>query len=192
MHTLICVTFSLPPGVGDWLRLLLVALPGLFYLPFCNQNTLKPTGSPQNEVITVLQLTTQTWKQCIKPDTNMKILRSRELQSHTKYLRTAKPTGAQGFSTWESFTMNSDVVKRHKIVRFASRSSFLTHSDQKTCIITLKHCNKTQTNVHGKHITHWQPEVKKSRISITKCPVRNKHQAPTNQEPVSRSCLWQN
>ena len=34
MHTLICVTFSLPPGVGGWLRLLLVALPGLFYLPF--------------------------------------------------------------------------------------------------------------------------------------------------------------
>ena len=34
MHTLICVTFSLPPGVGGWLRLLLVTLPGLFYLPF--------------------------------------------------------------------------------------------------------------------------------------------------------------
>ena len=33
-HTLICVTFSLPPGVGGWLRLLLVALPGLFCLPF--------------------------------------------------------------------------------------------------------------------------------------------------------------
>ena len=29
MHTLICVTFSLPPGVGSWLQLLLVALPGL-------------------------------------------------------------------------------------------------------------------------------------------------------------------
>ena len=29
-----CVTFSLPPGVSGWLRLLLVALPGLFYLPF--------------------------------------------------------------------------------------------------------------------------------------------------------------
>ena len=30
MHTLICVTFSFPPGVGGgWLRLLLVALPGL-------------------------------------------------------------------------------------------------------------------------------------------------------------------
>ena len=35
MHTLICITFSLPPGVGGWLRLLLVALPVLFYLPFC-------------------------------------------------------------------------------------------------------------------------------------------------------------
>ena len=34
MHTLIFVTFSLPPGVGVWLRLLLVALPGLFCLPF--------------------------------------------------------------------------------------------------------------------------------------------------------------
>ena len=34
MHTLICVTFSLPPGVGDWLRLLLVAVPGLICLPF--------------------------------------------------------------------------------------------------------------------------------------------------------------
>ena len=34
MHKLICVTFSLPPGVGGWLRLLLVALPGLFCLPF--------------------------------------------------------------------------------------------------------------------------------------------------------------
>ena len=35
MHTLICATFSLPPGVRGWLRLLLVALPGLFCLPFC-------------------------------------------------------------------------------------------------------------------------------------------------------------
>ena len=26
--------FSLPPGVGSWLRLLLMALPGLFCLPF--------------------------------------------------------------------------------------------------------------------------------------------------------------
>ena len=31
---LICVTFSLPPSVGGWLRLLLAALPGLFCLPF--------------------------------------------------------------------------------------------------------------------------------------------------------------
>ena len=34
MDKLICVIFSLPPGVGGWLRLLLVSLPGLFYLPF--------------------------------------------------------------------------------------------------------------------------------------------------------------
>ena len=34
MHTLICVILSLPPGVMGWLRLLLVSLPGLFYLPF--------------------------------------------------------------------------------------------------------------------------------------------------------------
>ena len=34
MHTLICFTFSLPPIVWSWLRLLLVALPGLFCLPF--------------------------------------------------------------------------------------------------------------------------------------------------------------
>ena len=34
MHTLICVTLSLPPGIRGWLRLLLVALPGLFCLPF--------------------------------------------------------------------------------------------------------------------------------------------------------------
>ena len=39
MHTLIYVTFSLPPGVGGWLRLLLVALPGLFCLPFSNVAT---------------------------------------------------------------------------------------------------------------------------------------------------------
>ena len=30
------VTFSIPPGVRGWLRLLLVALPGLFCLPFCS------------------------------------------------------------------------------------------------------------------------------------------------------------
>ena len=34
MHTLVCVTFSLPPGVGDWQQLLLTALPGLFCLTF--------------------------------------------------------------------------------------------------------------------------------------------------------------
>ena len=35
MHTSICVTFSLPPYVSGWLRLLLVALPRLFYSPLC-------------------------------------------------------------------------------------------------------------------------------------------------------------
>ena len=34
MHTLICVTFSFPPSVRCWLRLLLVALPGLVCLLF--------------------------------------------------------------------------------------------------------------------------------------------------------------
>ena len=34
MHTLICVTVSVPPDIRGWLRLLLVALPGLFCLPF--------------------------------------------------------------------------------------------------------------------------------------------------------------
>ena len=34
MHTLTCVTFSLPPSVKGWLRLLRVALLGLFCLPF--------------------------------------------------------------------------------------------------------------------------------------------------------------
>ena len=34
MHTLVCVTFYLPNGVRGWLRLLLLALPGLFCLPF--------------------------------------------------------------------------------------------------------------------------------------------------------------
>ena len=29
-----CVNFSVPPGISDWLRLLLVALPGRFCLPF--------------------------------------------------------------------------------------------------------------------------------------------------------------
>ena len=41
MHTLICVTFSLPPGVGGWLRLLLVAFPGPFCLPFCMSRLLR-------------------------------------------------------------------------------------------------------------------------------------------------------
>ena len=35
MCTLICVTFFLPPSVRGWLRPLLVALSGLFCLPFC-------------------------------------------------------------------------------------------------------------------------------------------------------------
>ena len=34
MNTLICVTFSLPPDVGGWLRLLLVAVLRLFCLRF--------------------------------------------------------------------------------------------------------------------------------------------------------------
>ena len=38
VRALVCVTFSLPPGVGGWLRLLLVALPGLVCLPFCSQH----------------------------------------------------------------------------------------------------------------------------------------------------------
>ena len=38
-HKLTCVTFSLPPGVGGWLRLLLLALPGLFCLPLFITNT---------------------------------------------------------------------------------------------------------------------------------------------------------
>ena len=54
---LICVTISLPPGVGGWLRLLLVALPGLFCLPFFNiPDTIRrkyihaPLGEPAVEV----------------------------------------------------------------------------------------------------------------------------------------------
>ena len=34
LHTIICVTFSLPPSVRGWLRFLLVALHGLFCLLF--------------------------------------------------------------------------------------------------------------------------------------------------------------
>ena len=37
MHMLICVTFSLLLMSGGWLQLLLVALPGLFCLPFYEQ-----------------------------------------------------------------------------------------------------------------------------------------------------------
>ena len=36
MRTLICATFSLPPGVGGWLRLLLEALPGVSLYLFVN------------------------------------------------------------------------------------------------------------------------------------------------------------
>ena len=39
---IICVTFSLPPGVRGWLRLLLVALPGLFCLPFWSDDLTLP------------------------------------------------------------------------------------------------------------------------------------------------------
>ena len=46
MHTLICVTFSLPPGVGGWLRLLLVALPWLSSLPFFNGVFLEMIKTP--------------------------------------------------------------------------------------------------------------------------------------------------
>ena len=39
VHLFVCYahvtfSFSLSPGIGGWLRLLLVALPGLFCLPF--------------------------------------------------------------------------------------------------------------------------------------------------------------
>ena len=40
MHTLICFILSLPPGNSGWLRLLFVAVPGLFCLPFCNDSIL--------------------------------------------------------------------------------------------------------------------------------------------------------
>ena len=40
--------FSLPPGVGGWLRLLLVALPGLFYLPFYSIAALLKTVTIQS------------------------------------------------------------------------------------------------------------------------------------------------
>ena len=51
MHTLICVTFSLPPGVRGWLRLLLVALPGLFCLPFCLNLTLNLPATCMQSVL---------------------------------------------------------------------------------------------------------------------------------------------
>ena len=35
-YAYICVTFSLPPGIGDWLQLLLVALSRLFCLHSCH------------------------------------------------------------------------------------------------------------------------------------------------------------
>ena len=55
MHTLICVTFSLPPGVGSWLRLLLVALLELFCLPFSTRiYVLKIEGNKiQNPCISI-------------------------------------------------------------------------------------------------------------------------------------------
>ena len=46
----VCVAFSLPPGVGGWLRLLLVALPGLFGLPF---NSLFPPVQETNRFMEV-------------------------------------------------------------------------------------------------------------------------------------------
>ena len=55
MHMLICVTLSLPPGVKGWLRLLLVALPGLFCLPFCKQD-LKYTNFNSNLFLNQCQL----------------------------------------------------------------------------------------------------------------------------------------
>ena len=48
MHTLICVTFSLPPGVGGLLRLLLVALPERFFLPFSSVNDFDIIANSQN------------------------------------------------------------------------------------------------------------------------------------------------
>ena len=56
MHTLICVTFSLPPDVGGWLRLLLVALPGLFCLPFCYFCYSRPTSFGQVSVLVIFVL----------------------------------------------------------------------------------------------------------------------------------------
>ena len=35
LHALISVLFSLPIGAGDWLRLVIMVIPGLFYFHFC-------------------------------------------------------------------------------------------------------------------------------------------------------------
>ena len=49
MHTLICVTFFLPPGVRDWLRLLHMALPELFCLPFLHLRMSVINGGLMND-----------------------------------------------------------------------------------------------------------------------------------------------
>ena len=49
MHTLICVTFSLPPSVRGWLRFLLVALPGLFCLPFYTKRRSRDRKTDETE-----------------------------------------------------------------------------------------------------------------------------------------------
>ena len=64
MHTLICVTFSLPAGIGGWLRLLLVALPGLFCLPFFLWIRISKVFTPldQNTFIGVCNIPLQSSK----------------------------------------------------------------------------------------------------------------------------------
>ena len=67
-HTLICVTVSLPPGVRVWPRPLLVALPGLFCLPFCDVQTRSHSVVRENilcENCHPAKLTTITEKMCI-------------------------------------------------------------------------------------------------------------------------------
>ena len=59
MHTLICVPFSLPPGVGDWLRFLPVALPGLFCLPFDNRGS----RGLQIEILRISLIETESGKE---------------------------------------------------------------------------------------------------------------------------------
>ena len=54
MHTLICVTFSLPPGVKGWLRLLLVAFPGLFCLPFFSDMTTSHHNSGMSKHVVLI------------------------------------------------------------------------------------------------------------------------------------------